>query len=130
MASNLSYRLTLMLPVAESGLTRYLAREVSHVNCPHCSQELICAACGHFVAAELSGDRGPLRDGEEPGQAGRGDDQTFLVVAKGHAELLEELKRAIGDLGWVTPIKDRRDDPTILPREGRQGTVHVDQELP
>jgi hypothetical protein len=58
------------------------------------------------------------------------DDQTFLVVAKGHDDLLPELKRVIGDLGWVTPIKDRRDDPTILPREGRQGTVHVDQELP
>jgi hypothetical protein len=71
-----------------------------------------------------------MRHGMEPGSDAPRDEQTFLVVAKGHAELLEELKRVIGDLGWVTPITDRRDDPTILPREGRQGTVHVDQDLP
>jgi hypothetical protein len=98
------------------------------VNCPHCGLELICASCRHAVA-ELPVEPGLLPDGLAPEAPSR-DDQTFLVVAKGHADLLDELKRVIGDLGWVTPIKDRRDDPTILPREGRQGTVHVDQELP
>jgi hypothetical protein len=50
-------------------------------------------------------------------------------VARGHGDLLEQLKEVVGELGWVRPIQDRRDDPTILPREGREGTVHVDEDL-
>ena len=57
------------------------------------------------------------------------DRQTVLVVARGHQDLFEELKALIGDeVGWVRVIEDRRADPTILPREGREGRVHVDRE--
>jgi hypothetical protein len=56
-------------------------------------------------------------------------DQTFLIVAKGHGELLDQLKEVVGDLGWVRLVEDRRRDETILPREGRQGTVHVDRDI-
>jgi hypothetical protein len=55
-------------------------------------------------------------------------DQTFLIVAKGHGELLDQLKEVVGDLGWVRLVEDRRQDETILPREGRQGSVHVDRD--
>jgi hypothetical protein len=56
-------------------------------------------------------------------------DRTFLIVAKGHGELLDQLKEVVGDLGWVRLVEDRRRDETILPREGRQGTVHVDRDI-
>jgi hypothetical protein len=91
---------------------------------------LTCAACGTAVTEPVGQPRpeGPER-AEEPDADAQRSDQTFLVVAKGHGELLEQLQEVVGDLGWVKLIKDRRDDPTILPREGRQGTVHVDQDL-
>jgi hypothetical protein len=99
------------------------------VNCPHCGERLACAACGTVVTGSI-GEARP--DGSERGPAAAPapvPDQTFLVVAKGHGDLLEQLQEVVGDLGWVTLIKDRRDDPTILPREGRQGTVRVDQDI-
>jgi hypothetical protein len=102
------------------------------VNCPHCGTTLVCRACGIAVdeAAARAGDDLllPLSPDEADAEAQRLS-QTFLVVAKGHGDLLEQLQEVVGDLGWVKLIKDRRDDPTILPREGRQGTVHVDQDL-
>lgn len=49
----------------------------------------------------------------------------YLVVARGHEDLLEELRNVVTDgLGWVKLIEDRRDDATLLPREGREGRVH------
>jgi hypothetical protein len=97
------------------------------VNCPHCGRALVCAACGEAVYEAGRDPGGPARvdltDAERAAQ-------TFLVVAKEHGDLLDQLREVVGDLGWVKLIKDRRDDPTILPREGRQGTVHVDEELP
>jgi hypothetical protein len=67
-------------------------------------------------------DDGPAQDAARAAQ-------TFLVVAKGHGDLIDQLREVVGDLGWVQLIKDRRDDPTILPREGRQGSVHIDPDL-
>ena len=99
--------------------------EVERVNCPHCGQAVICAACGSAVE-----EGGP--EGRSPGAASRGatpDENTFLIVARGHGELLDQLKEVVGDLGWVRLVEDRRRDETILPREGRQGTIHVDRDL-
>jgi hypothetical protein len=57
-------------------------------------------------------------------------DQPFLVVARGHQDLLEELRAVLGDaMGPIQMIEDRRHDQTILPREGRQGTPHADWEI-
>lgn len=53
----------------------------------------------------------------------------FLVVARGHQDLLEELKSLLGETGRVRVIEDRRADPTLLPREGREGRTHVDWEI-
>ncbi len=100
------------------------------MTCPHCGRALVCAACGTAVAEAGKEPRREVPERVDQTDPDAQLPQTFLVVAKGHGELLEQLKEVVGDLGWVKLITDRRDDPTILPREGRQGTVHVDQELP
>jgi hypothetical protein len=57
-------------------------------------------------------------------------DQPFLVVARGHRDLLEELRAVLGDaMGPIQMIEDRCHDHIILPREGRQGTPHADWEI-
>ena len=100
------------------------------MTCPHCGRALVCAACGTAVHEAAKEPRPEVPEPVDETDPDAQPHQTFLVVAKGHGELLDQLKEVVGDLGWVKLIKDRRDDPTILPREGRQGTVHVDQELP
>jgi hypothetical protein len=50
-------------------------------------------------------------------------------VARGHGDLLDQLREVVGDLGWVRLMEDRRTGETILPREGRGGTVHVDRDI-
>ena len=95
------------------------------MNCPHCGRAVICATCGSAVEEGSPEDRSP--GGASPGAAP--DENTFLIVARGHGELLDQLKEVVGDLGWVRLVEDRRRDETILPREGRQGTIHVDRDL-
>jgi hypothetical protein len=56
-------------------------------------------------------------------------ENTFLIVARGHDELLAQLQEVVGDLGWVRLVEDRRHDETLLPREGRQGSVHINEDL-
>jgi hypothetical protein len=106
-------------------------RKVNAMDCPHCGQPVTCRACGNQVEDPdlrrelelMMNARGP-----EP-KASTPPDKTFLIVAKGHGELLDQLKQVVGDLGWVRLVEDRRQDETILPREGRQGTVHVDRDI-
>ena len=98
------------------------------MNCPECGRPLVCATCGQAVG-EREKPGGRPDSGPVATRHGPADDQAFLVVARGHGDLLDQLKEVVGDLGWVRPIQDRRDDPTILPREGREGSVHVDEEL-
>lgn len=91
---------------------------------------MVCAACGRAT-------EDPIRDLERLAKASgaeespdvSGGEHTFLIVARGHGDLLDQLKEVVGDLGWVRLVEDRRRDETILPREGRQGTVHVDPEI-
>jgi len=99
------------------------------VNCPHCGSAVICAACGSAVEDGAGANRSPESPGGASPSAEPGEN-TFLIVARGHDELLSQLKEVVGDLGWVRLVEDRRrDNETILPREGRQGTVHIDQDL-
>ncbi|MBI3456042.1 MAG: hypothetical protein HY002_09690 [Candidatus Rokubacteria bacterium] len=95
---------------------------------------MICAACGTPVD-ELAGEgrranQDHPSDPGAPAQPVAHGGQTFLVVARGHSDLLDQLKEVVGDLGWVRLVEDRRDDPTILPREGREGSVHIDPDTP
>jgi hypothetical protein len=103
------------------------------MDCPHCGQPVTCRACGNRVEDPSPDLRRELElmmnaPGTEPKPA-TPPDKTFLIVAKGHGELLDQLKEVVGDLGWVRLVEDRRHDETILPREGRQGTVHVDRDI-
>ncbi len=105
------------------------------MNCSHCGSAVVCAACGSAVEDSpretgsdlerlIKDSAGGAFPSDAPGE------NTFLIVARGHGELLDQLKEVVGDLGWVRLVEDRRrDNETILPREGRQGTVHVDREI-
>ena len=100
------------------------------MDCPHCGSPVVCAACGSPVqdaARDITLDPTRPAAGAAPTAP---PDKTFLIVARGHGELLDQLKEVVGDLGWVRLVEDRRRDETILPREGREGTVRVDHEVP
>ncbi len=67
----------------------------------------------------------PLESAPAAVPSGDGGEPAYLVVARGHEDLLEELRSVVTDgLGWVKLIEDRRDDATLLPREGREGRAH------
>ncbi len=102
------------------------------MTCPDCGAVAVCAGCG--TPLQESTRSGGIRDlittegsARAPRTPTRG--QTFLVVARGHGDLLEQLKEVVGDLGWVRLVEDRRHDDTILPREGRAGTVHIGRDI-
>ena len=103
------------------------------MDCPHCGQPVTCRACGNRVedpAPDLRRELELLMSAQAPEpKTSAPPDKTFLIVAKGHGELLDQLKEVVGDLGWVRLVEDRRQDETILLREGRQGTVHVDRDI-
>lgn len=104
------------------------------MNCPHCGSQVICEACGSTVEPTPRDIRRELENlvqgpaAEAPSTPP--PDQTFLIVARGHEELLDQLKEVVGELGWVRLVEDRRQAETLLPREGREGTRHVDREKP
>ena len=102
------------------------------MNCPHCGTAVVCTACGTPVeepTPTLGELDGPVTASGSDAAAGpAAGENTFLIVARGHGELLDQLKEVVGDLGWVRLVEDRRRDETLLPREGRQGTVHVQRE--
>jgi hypothetical protein len=104
------------------------------VKCPHCGSPAVCAACGGVVEP-MPPDIPPALEDlvQAPGAESPASpfaDQTFLIVARGHEELLDQLKEVVGELGWVRLVEDRRQAETLLPREGREGTRHVDRETP
>jgi hypothetical protein len=104
------------------------------VKCPHCGSPAVCAACGRVVEPMAPDIRQELEDLVQERAAGPPPmppaDHTFLIVARGHEELLDQLKEVVGELGWVRLVEDRRQAETLLPREGREGTRHVDRETP
>jgi hypothetical protein len=54
---------------------------------------------------------------------GSQEDRYFLIVARGHRDLLAQIQGLVGGMGWVRVIEDRRRDQNLLPREGREGTA-------
>lgn len=103
------------------------------MTCPYCGEALACATCGAAVeepappGVVISDTRSPDRAAAGTGQAGRAD--VFEIVARGHGDLLDQLREVVGDLGWVRLMEDRRTGETILPREGRGRAVHVDRDI-
>jgi hypothetical protein len=104
----------------------------SSVNCPYCGTAIACPSCGAPVE-EGAGPDLVITDGGRSAKAEAAaapkSERMFLIVARGQGELLDQLKEVVGDLGWVRLMEDRRTDETILPREGREGTVHVDHDI-
>jgi hypothetical protein len=103
------------------------------MTCPYCGQALACATCGAAVEVParpgvVVSDDGRSRTAPPPEPA-KPAERTFLIVARGHGDLLDQLREVVGDLGWVRLMEDRRTGETILPREGRGGTVHVDRDI-
>jgi hypothetical protein len=49
------------------------------------------------------------------------DDRYFLIVARGHRDLLAQIQGLVGGMGWVRVIEDRRREHNLLPREGHEG---------
>jgi hypothetical protein len=103
------------------------------MTCPSCRQALACATCGAAVEEAVRlrvviSDDGRSRTAPPPEPA-KPPERTFLIVARGHSDLLDRLRAVVGDLGWVRLMEDRRTGETILPREGRGGTVHVDRDI-
>ena len=67
-------------------------------------------------------------DVETTDSAGRrSSGESFLVVARGHQDLLQEVKATIAEMSWVRVIEDRRHERVLLPREGREGRAYFDE---
>lgn len=99
------------------------------MNCAHCGAPLVCRACGGPAESPPP----PVVDLDElladvppPAPQTSEEENVLLVVARGHRALYEQLKAVVGELGHVRVIEDRRRDRTLLPREGRQGSPHVE----
>ncbi|MGH7268625.1 MAG: hypothetical protein ACREMB_27735 [Candidatus Rokuibacteriota bacterium] len=103
------------------------------MNCPYCGHAVTCAACGAAIEEPARPEVVISDDGwswtAPPPEPAKPPDRTFLIVARGHGDLLDQLREVVGDLGWVRLMEDRRTGETILPREGRGGTVHVDRDI-
>jgi hypothetical protein len=52
------------------------------------------------------------------GSIARADGHAFLVVARGQSSLLAEVRQVVAALDWVDVIEDRRQKPSLLPRQG------------
>lgn len=99
------------------------------MSCRHCGGPAVCGVC-HAPIEDGGQDRVLLLEDlvsstlpAVPVSASAADEAYFLIVARGHRNLLDQVQALLGDLGWIRVIEDRRRDPTILPREGREGTV-------
>jgi hypothetical protein len=98
------------------------------VRCEHCGGSLVCAACGIPAeagpAASVDALEGLVTRALSTSQVSPSsqEDQLFLIVARGHEDLLEQIKTVVGDIGWVRVIEDRRRASTVLPRDSVGGT--------
>jgi hypothetical protein len=85
-------------------------------SCTHPWLRVTCGVCGAAVDAlgEPSGDRAGdhTLEGLEAGLHGS---QRLFIVARGHPELVEQLRTALGDREDVEIIEDRRRQPRELP---------------
>ena len=99
------------------------------MSCRHCGGAAVCGVC-HAPIEDGGQDRvlfledlvsRTLPDALPSGSAA--DESYFLIVARGHRNLLGQVKALLGKMGWIRVIEDRRQDPTLLPREGREGKV-------
>lgn len=53
------------------------------------------------------------------------EERALLVVARGQSSLLEAVREFFAEFGWVDVIEDRREGPSLLPRDDREKTPSV-----
>lgn len=83
--------------------------------CAHPWLRVTCGVCG--VVVDMLG-QDPLREGGSPDAPGVGgaDQQQLFIVARGHPELVEQLKSVMGhESSSVRIIEDRRSRPRGAP---------------
>jgi hypothetical protein len=86
--------------------------------CIHPWLRVTCGVCGEAVDAlgELVPD--PTEGGNAPRRRIGGDDRhAVFIVARGHPELLDQLRIVMGQVSGVDIIEDRRQRPRVEPSE-------------
>jgi len=82
--------------------------------CLHPWLRVTCGVCG--VAVDMLGEGEPQPDGPGGDAAGTGAGrQQLFIVARGHPELVEQLKAVMGHEDSVRIIEDRRQQPRGAP---------------
>ena len=78
-----------------------------------CRHSWLLITCGHCGAAidELRRDQPEPPGGSGASAPAAGDDQALFIVARGHPELVDQVKAVLGDSGTVRIIEDRRRTP-------------------
>ena len=81
--------------------------------CAHPWLKVTCGVCGEAVDALGAPAPNPAKEGGAPRQPavrriGEGDKQALFIVARGHPELLDQLRVVMGHESGVTIIEDRR----------------------
>jgi hypothetical protein len=84
-------------------------------SCTHPWLRVTCGVCGEAVDAlgeppDASGEPGAPRR-PTVSRIGGGDSQALFIVARGHPELLDQLRVVMGHETGVNIIEDRREHP-------------------
>jgi hypothetical protein len=89
--------------------------------CTHPWLRVTCGVCGEAVDA-LAESTDPAEGGDAPSrravrQIGGDDRHAVFIVARGHPELLDQLRAVMGHESGVDIIEDRRQRPREEPSE-------------
>jgi hypothetical protein len=95
--------------------------------CTHPWLRVTCGVCGDAVDALGESHPGPASGGDAPARAadrgtGREHSQATFIVARGHPELIDQLRALMGHESSVEIIEDRRQRPReeATPEEVRE----------
>ena len=86
--------------------------------CTHPWLRVTCGVCGEAVDALGEPGPEPSGEGQHPGRPsvtryGSDDAQALFIVARGHPDLLDQLRVVMGSESGVDIIEDRRQHPRV-----------------